>query len=251
MEAGQGRWRGRAAAATVLALLAGCAGRLDRALLADRNPAAHRADPEAEYCLHCPDVVEVALPGWTGELTVGPDGRLPADRGAGVRVDGQTPAEAARHVADRLGVDPAGVRVRVTGFNSQRVYVHGEVAGLQRAVPYRGPETVVDLLQRMGGITPGAAPGDIQVVRARIADGRPPEVFHVDLEAILRRGDQATNVRLEPFDQVYVGQSRRNCIACCLPPWLRSVLAGFRPEGPIPSARAEGPGTPDPSDGRP
>jgi hypothetical protein len=56
-----------------------------------------------------------------------------------------------------------------------------------------------------------------------VADGRPPEVFHVDLAAILRRHDQSTNVRLEPFDEVYVGQTRRGCVAACLPPWMRKL----------------------------
>jgi polysaccharide biosynthesis/export protein len=231
MRLGQGgwSWSGRALAAPLLTLLAGCSSHLDRALLADRNPAAHQARPETDYCIHCPDAVEVTLPHWTGEQTIDADGRMPV-AGARVRVEGQTPAEAAQHIADRFGIDAAGVRVRVTGFNSQQLYIHGEIAGLQRAVPYRGPETVVDVLQRVGGIAPGAAPSDIQVVRSRIADGRPPEVFHVNLEAILLRSDQSTNIPLEPFDQIYVGQSRRNCVACCLPPWLRKLLGRAAPD---------------------
>jgi protein involved in polysaccharide export with SLBB domain len=207
----------------VLALTAGCAGRLDRALLADHNPAAHLSNPEAAYCVHCPDVLEVTAPGWSGQETVGPDGRVRVGATAGVRVEGQTPPEVARHIAEALRVDVAAVQVHVAAFNSQRIYVHGEVTGLQRVIPYQGPETVLDLLQRVGGIAPGAAPGDIRVVRERIAEGRSEEVFHVDLDAILHRHDQSTNVRLEPFDQVYVGQSTQHCIACCLPPWLRSV----------------------------
>jgi polysaccharide biosynthesis/export protein len=207
----------------VLALAAGCAARLDRALLADHNPAAHLANPEAKYCVHCPDVLEMTVPGWIGQQAIGPDGNVHPGGGAVVRVEGQTPPEVVRHIAEALRVDPAAVRVHVSAFNSQLIYVHGEVAGLQRAVPYQGPETVLDLLQRVGGIAPGAAPGDIRVVRERVAEGRSEEVFHVDLDAILHRGDQATNVRLEPFDQVYVGQSTPHCIACCLPPWLRAV----------------------------
>jgi protein involved in polysaccharide export with SLBB domain len=226
MQVGQARWSwwARALAGPLLAGAAGCAGQLDRTLLADHNPAAHQANAEAEYCLHCPDLLRITVPGWSGEEPVGPDGRVRANGRTAVRVEGQTPAEAAGHIAAELGVSPADVRVHVAGFNSQLVYVHGEVAGLQRAVPYQGPETVLELLQRMGGIAPGAAVGDIQVVRSRVAAGRAPEVFHVNLEAILRRGDQATNVRLEPFDQVYVGQTRQHCIACCLPPWVRSLF---------------------------
>ena len=235
MQLGQGGWScwGRACAASLLTLLAGCASKLDRALLADHNPAAHLADPQGEYCLHCPDVVEIALPGWSGEQTIGPDGRV-RPGGIAVRVDGLTPADACRHIAAQFGVDASRVHIRITGFNSQQLYVHSDVADLQKAVPYRGPETVVDLLQRTGGIGKGAAPGDIQVVRARVADGHPPEVFHVDLEAIVVRGDQSSNLQLEPFDQIYVGQTRRHCVACCLPPWLRSLFApSDQNDGPL------------------
>jgi hypothetical protein len=79
------------------------------------------------------------------------------------------------------------------------------------------------MLQRVGGITSGAAPTNIQVVRAHVADGKPPDVFQVDLEAILEKNDQETNVKLQPFDQVYVGQSRTSCIKKCLPPWMRPL----------------------------
>jgi protein involved in polysaccharide export with SLBB domain len=213
-------------------LAGGCASRLDQALLADRNPAAHLAEPQGEYRLHCPDALEIAVPGWSGELIVGADGRV-RPNGIAVRVDGLTPADACRHIAAEFGVDASRVRVRVTGFNSQQLYVHSDVADMQKAVPYRGPETVVDLLQRTGGIGKGAAPGDIQVVRSHVADGHPPEVFHVELEAILVRGDQSSNLQLEPFDQIYVGQTRRHCIACCLPPWLRMLFTRPDPnDGP-------------------
>jgi protein involved in polysaccharide export with SLBB domain len=113
--------------------------------------------------------------------------------------------------------------VRVAGYNSRQIYLLGEVPGLPRSVPYRGPETVLDLLQRAGGVTPGAALDDIRVVRSHVADGRPPEVFQVDLHAILVKHDQQTNITLEPFDQVHVGERRSAQLRCCIPPWLRPL----------------------------
>jgi protein involved in polysaccharide export with SLBB domain len=215
-------------------LLAGCAARLERALLADRNPAAHVHDVEAHYAVHCPDVLEVqiaGLPDWSGPRGIGADGGIALAEGVRVRVDGLTTPEVAAAVAGRARVTAEGVAVHVAGYNSQQLYLIGEVPGQERAVPYRGPETVLDLLQRTGGITPGAAPAEVRVVRAHVADGKPPEVFHVDLQAILFRHDQQTNVRLEPFDQVYVGQNRRSHLRCCVPPWLRPLyerLCGMR-----------------------
>jgi hypothetical protein len=87
-------------------------------------------------------------------------------------------------------------------------------------------------LRRVGGIAPGAEPNDVYVVRAHVADSQRPEVFHVDLKAILLRHDDKTNVRLLPFDQIYVGESRQAQIDRWVPPWLRPVyeaLWGIRP----------------------
>ena len=63
--------------------------------------------------------------------------------------------------------------------------------------------------------------GDVHVIRSHVADGHDPEVFHVDLRAIADGKDTSTNVRLRPFDQVYVGQTRKAALERCVPPWLR------------------------------
>jgi protein involved in polysaccharide export with SLBB domain len=223
----------------LLALAAGCtAGRpaLEQALLADRKPATVAGEAVRHYRVHCPDVLEVEVrgdPASSGRRTVGPDGRIEVG-GVRLRVDDQTAAEAVAAVAAQIGVPPESVSVRVAEFNSQQLYLFGEVTGLQRALPYRGPETVLDLLQRAGGITPGASPHDVQVVRAHIAEGKTPEIFHVDLEAIVLKKDRRGNVTLEPFDRVYVGQSQRSRLGPCVPPWLRPLydcLCGMRRHG--------------------
>jgi protein involved in polysaccharide export with SLBB domain len=230
MLSGQGRsswWRSLLGAA--LGLLAGCAAgrsQLEQALLADRHPAAHGADLAARYAVHCPDVLSVRVAGrpeWSGLRRIGPDGRIALDDAVSLRVDGLAAPEIAHSLAELAGLAPGPIDVRVAEFNSRQLFLFGEVAGQERAVPFRGPETVLDLLQRVGGITPGAAPGDIQVLRPHVADGKPPEIFHVDLTAIVLKHDQQTNVLLEPFDQIYVGQTRRSSFTCCLPPWLQPV----------------------------
>jgi protein involved in polysaccharide export with SLBB domain len=219
-------------------LAAGCAAQhsqLEQALLADRNPAAHGGDAGVRYHVHCPDVLRLQVPGPAEvKCRVRADGRIDLGPPGTVRVDGHTTAEIAREVAGLLGVPEARVAARVAEYRSQQVYLFGEVTGTQRALPYRGPETVLDLLQRAGGLTPGAAPGDVQVVRPHVADGKTPEVFQVHLADILRQNDQSSNVRLEPFDQVYVGQSSPSRLCPCVPPWLRpayETLCGMRRPG--------------------
>ncbi|MGH6682239.1 MAG: hypothetical protein ACREDL_25630, partial [Bradyrhizobium sp.] len=70
----------------------------------------------------------------------------------------------------------------------------------------------------------GAALRDITVIRPHVAEGKTPEVFHIDLASIVLKNDAETNILLEPFDQVHVGQSRRSYFSDCLPPWLLTAI---------------------------
>ena len=221
----------------VVVLLAGCAQtrpHVDQAVKADDGGAARKEGVAEQYLIRCPDLLQVTVegrPDLPPRAAVGPDGRLDREDLGQPRVEGQTLAETARAVAAALAVSPEAVHVSVVEYNSQQVYLFGEVLGQHRAVAYQGPETVLDLLQRVGGITPEAAEGDIHVIRSHVADGHDPEVFHIDLRAIAVKKDMSTNVRLRPFDQVYVGQTRRAVIDRCMPPWLRpayEALFGMR-----------------------
>ncbi len=223
-----------------LCLLAGCAGQrqqVGRALMTDKGPATQSEGVTERYLVGCPDVLEVSVEGrveLSGRRRVGADGRIDLGPAGRPRVEGWTLSDIALAVAERAGVPPASVHVRVAEYHSQHIYLVGEVAGLQRAVPYQGPEKVGELLQRAGGITPGAAIRDVHVIRSHVADGRTPEVFRVDLRAIVMNEDQRTNLPLQPFDQIYVGQTRRSSLARCIPPVLRPVyekLCGLRRQG--------------------
>lgn len=241
MEAGQGRsawWLARGAGLGLLLWLpAGCAlcrPAIDLAIPTDGNVAARRENLTQFYTLHCPDVLEVSIdshPEFTGQREIGPDGRIDLGATGRLRVEGCTVGEAAHLLAQVTGVPPAWVQVRVAQYKSQQLYLLGQTAGFQRVVPYQGPETVVDLLHRVGGITAGAAQDDIRVIRSRVSEGKPPEVLRVDLQAILLRHDARTNICLQPQDQIYVGETREFSLSKCIPPWLRPLyetLCGMR-----------------------
>ncbi len=210
-----------------LALLAGCAHdhcQLEQALAAYSADDAHCRTISDGYEVACPDVLDVRTvnrPDLTGLRPVGADGRIDLGPAGRVRVEGLTVAEVARCVAREAEVRAEAVTVRVAEYRSQQVYLFGEVTGQQRPVPYVGPETVLDLLHRTGGITAGAAEGDVYIVRPHVTDGGNPEVFHVDLKALLCRHDPASNVRVAPFDQVYVGASKKCRLESVVPPVLR------------------------------
>ena len=75
-----------------------------------------------------------------------PDGAIGLPLGR-LHVDGLTTAEAADRLA-ALAYEP-DVQVRVAAYNSRQLFLFGPVAGHERAVPYQGPETVLDLLQTL------------------------------------------------------------------------------------------------------
>lgn len=228
MCSGRGRslgWAGGLA----LGLLAGCAAnhaQIEQAVLSSRPAPAHLHAVADEYHVRCPDVLRVdidRLPQYSSVQRVGPDGRINLGDAGRPCVDGETVPQIVRTVAETVSVEPTHVHIAVAQYNSQYLYLIGQVAGLQRAVPYQGPETVLDLLHRVGGLTPAAAPRDIRVIRPHVAEGKAPEVFTIDLAAIALRNEADTNIILEPYDQVHIGQSRRSSFADCLPPWLRPI----------------------------
>ncbi len=225
-------------------LMAGCAGLrpgVEEKLMADKG-ANNRSEGVLEnYTLACPDVLEVTLgPQPAVVAALAPDGRVDLGALGQPRLEGLTPPQAARRLAEQLRLAPGQVQVRIAEFRSQHLFLFGEIHGLQRAVPYQGQETILDLLQRVGGITAGAAPEDVYVIRTRIAEGQRPEVFHVDLRAIVLKHDQRTNLRLQPFDQIHVGETPRSRVQKFLPPWLLPIyqfFSGIRTEtgAPVPA----------------
>lgn len=232
----------------LLGALAGCAAdraSVEKNLMANRDPTARSVGVAEHYLVRCPDLLDVRLthkPALSGRYEVRADGRIDLGDDYGKpRVEGRTLDEIARLLAADTGAAPNTVEVRVAEFRSQYLLLFGQVIGWQRAVPYRGQETVLDLLQRVGGLTPGAEPADVYVVRPHLGVGRRPEAFHVDLRALVLRHDERTNVRLLPGDHVYVGATRQAQVEKALPPWLRPVYQALWNTRPNRAAHAEPP----------
>lgn len=219
----------RPIAVALLAACAGCATNRPQIVAALDAHSAQSPQAAAAYSIACPDSVEIAVagrPDLSGRRTVAADGTVLV--GVPVRIGGCTPAVAAQRIAAATGTTQ--VRVAVAAYESRQVFLLGPVAGSERALPYQGPETVVELLRRGGGLASGANVGEVHVVRSHVASGRRPEVFSVDLEAILLHDDAKTNVRVEPFDQVYVGESRQAFLARHLPFGTKSEIANPKSE---------------------
>jgi polysaccharide biosynthesis/export protein len=213
-----------------LALLAGCSStqflRQTCPPPADPKAAAEAPAPSAAYLVGCPDVLEVAFadrPEWDAIAVVDVDGRLPLEEPGNPRVDGRTLEQIRSDLAALAGCSPERVSVSLAAPRSGRINVYGPVRGRARAVPYQGPEPVIDFLKRIGGLPPGSKLNQVYVIRPNVAAAARPQVFRVDVGAVLVDGDNRTNVPLLPDDQVYVGETRLSSLSRLMPDWLGTV----------------------------
>ena len=139
-------------------------------------------------------------------------GTLVADDGtiffpyAGVfKVAGMTPREVRDVLAKRLAkvIENVQLDVRIVAFRSKRVYVVGEVSkpGVLAIDDIR--MTLVEAINRAGGITEHADHASVLLTR----DGT---TYRVDLQALYEEGDTTQNVLLQPGDIVNVLDRSRN-----------------------------------------
>lgn len=224
----------RACALWLVLLAGGCASKRDQIAQA-LSPALHAPPTQGpatdeDYRIGHPDSVEIVVEGMpecSGRFPINVDGRIENSRLSNPRVDGETAVSLQRLIARDLGLSPRQVRCRALAFASQAIFVRGAIDGGDRAVAYRGPERVVDFIRRCGGLLPSANANDVQVVRANVAEGRRPQVFTVDLEGILLRGEPDTNVILHSLDEVYIGERPRAKLGRALPEFLRPIYRGI------------------------
>ncbi len=116
-------------------------------------------------------------------------------------------------------------------------------------MPFQGSEPVLDFLKRVGGLPPGSRLNQVYVVRPNVAAAGRPQVFRVDVPAVLVDGDGRTNVLLQADDQVYVGETKRSSLSRLMPDWLGTAyrrVTGLLPDDWWPFAKKTYPPGPPP-----
>ena len=160
-----------------------------------------------EYRLAPPDSIQIyskrvtELNGFGG--VVRPDGKLALPLIGTVYVNGLTSDETAtliKKLAQEYYED-ADITVQITGFNSKKVYVFGEVT-VAGPFSYDGANTVLETLAAAQP-TRLANPSQIQIMRPG-QNGAPTHRMTIDLDEMVRLGDVTLNAVLEEGDIVYV-----------------------------------------------
>lgn len=124
-----------------------------------------------------------------------------------VNVQGKSLTEIRQILSSRLAryIERVQLDVRVSAFRSKRIYVVGEVTrpGLQEINDLR--MTMVEAVNRAGGVTADADFSQILLTRAGT-------IYRVDLQALYENGATWQNLPLEPGDVVNVPDRQQNKI---------------------------------------
>ncbi len=224
-----------------IGLLSGCASRqteLKKILREPLSPSLGMEGNGAEvYTVSFPDRLRIEFadnPSMNGIYAISPDCRLPGSL-QNMSVRNCTAAQVRQNLAQATGYSADRMIVRVEDFRSRLILVHGAINGGTRHVDYRGPETVLQLLERIGGLTADADLRQIFVIRSNVAAGETEQRFEVDLEAIFMKGNPLSNIGVQPNDEIYIGENRRANLAKILPYWMMPIYHKIR--GWIPGVR--------------
>ncbi|WFF43013.1 polysaccharide export protein Wza [Salinicola endophyticus] len=131
--------------------------------------------------------------------TVGSDGTIFYPYVGRMKVAGRTVDAVRDELQRRLTAYIAApqVDVKVAGFNSQKVYVTGEVDKPGVMPVTNVPLTLLDAINLAGGMRESANWHDVVLTRG-------DEIEHIDVHAMLQDGDLSANRRLRDGDVVHV-----------------------------------------------
>jgi polysaccharide export outer membrane protein len=132
-----------------------------------------------------------------------PDGRITLPLLGDVFVAGKTCEEVSAELSATAieYYDDADVTVWVTSYNSQKIFVFGEVA-VPGSYAYNGANTVLGTLSRAQP-TRLSDPSRVQVLRPN-ADGDLRKRMTINLDKMVKEGDTTLDAVLEEGDVIYV-----------------------------------------------
>jgi polysaccharide export outer membrane protein len=162
------------------------------------------------YRFQIGDVVDIKVmmsPELNDQAIVRPDGMISTTIASDVRAYGRTPAELQSDLVEVYSkhlVQPR-VSVIVRSFAPERIYVTGEVNAPGEFVTVGPNLTLLQAIARAGGVKNSAATDNIVIVRR--GAGEKPVAYAANYIAAATGRDPASDVRLAPYDVVYVPRS--------------------------------------------
>ena len=220
---------------TLLTFLPACFSVVKPTLL--DSPEFRAALPSGKYVILPGDELEVRFfhtPELNTALPVRPDGYISLPYVRDVRAAGRDPEELADELMRRYGEELRNpdIAVIVRSFSAHQIHVGGRVMK-PGVFPLTGPMTVIDSLFAAGGVDPAGMLSEVVIIR------RTPDNSHlvipVNLEAVLNGRDVTQNIKLLPYDAVYVPNSPVADVNDCVDLYIRKNIpinfgVALRPE---------------------
>jgi polysaccharide biosynthesis/export protein len=165
----------------------------------------------ADYVIGAGDQISIFVydnPQLSIEVPVRPDGRISTPLLPDIEASGKTPAQLGKDIAERLKeyVRDPNVTVMVRNFVGpldRQIRVIGEAADPQ-ALPYRDGMSLLDVMIATKGLTKFAAGNRAVIVRK--INGKDTTI-HVRLSDLVKDGDIAQNVQMQPGDTLIIPQT--------------------------------------------
>lgn len=176
----------------------------------NETPVLEPAESLAPYRLQIGDVLDVKLqmnPELNDQVTVRPDGKISTTLVDDVVAYGRTTREVAKDLEDRYGkqlLHPE-IALLVRSFAPSRIYVTGEVAAPGEFINVGPNLTLTQAIARAGGLKNTAQPNEIVILRRGAGDK--PVAYSANYASAITGTDAASDVRLAPYDVVYVARS--------------------------------------------
>lgn len=190
-------------------LVSGCASKPHATEEAGTDNSRFAANVEGDYRIGVDDRVQVTVwrnPELMVTVPVRPDGKISVPLIGDVQAGGNTPAQVAAIIKDKLSVyirEP-NVAVILTELRSHeflsRVRVTGAVR-TPRSMSHRQGMTVLDAVLEAGGLNDFASPNRTKLYRKNKTN---TEVIDINLGDVLNKGKLDTNIELRPGDVLTV-----------------------------------------------
>lgn len=195
--------------ALLLLSLSGCANVVANISPAPQNvaPVASMAPSLPPYLIQIGDILEIKMllnPEFDQEVVVRPDGMISSVLAQNIPAYGHTPQELQDELVAvyKKQLSNPQLSVIVKTFTPTRVYVLGEVNSPGEFVSVGPSLTALQAIARAGGLKLTAQTSKVVILRRGSAEK--PEVYVADLDMATSGANPAADVRLAPYDVVFV-----------------------------------------------
>lgn len=182
----------------------------------ERNPGANN-HTNLDFTVGGYDVIDITVYGEDNlsreNVRISADGYISFPFIGRVMVDGLSTSEIERRIAGKLAegqyILDAHVSVTVREYNSKRFHVLGSVKS-PGVYPLKGKERLLDAISRAGGVDESAGK-EAMIIRTENSNFEDSKkiVIRLDLNGLLKMGDQLSNILLTDQDLLFIPKAER------------------------------------------